>query len=125
MLAVLVHGLYAHAQEESSPAPAPEGAEATFQPPELALLQGGKPVPVRILFAYEFTGWESVAIKESKQTVDSQVTHAAGICWRVARDLTSVTATLEVDNLTNAKAFDNYGVQRPGRAFYLKVTGEL
>jgi vitamin B12 transporter len=72
-----------------------------------------------------FRGWESVGKVDSKQTVDSQVTHAAGVSWRVTRDSTSVTSTLEVDNLTNAKAFDNYGVQRPGRAFYLKVTGEL
>jgi TonB family protein len=72
-----------------------------------------------------FRGWESVGIVSSKQTVDSQVTHAAGVSWRVTRDFASVTSTFEVDNLTNAKAFDNYGVQRPGRAFYLKVTGEL
>ena len=35
------------------------------------------------------------------------------------------SATLEVDNLTDAKVFDNFGVQRPGRAFYLKITGEM
>jgi vitamin B12 transporter len=72
-----------------------------------------------------FRGWESVGRLDSKQIVESQVTHAAGASWRVTRDFTSVTSTFEVDNLTNAKAFDNYGVQRPGRAFYLKMTGEL
>ena len=33
--------------------------------------------------------------------------------------------TLELQNLTDAKAFDNFGVQRPGRAFYAKVTANL
>jgi hypothetical protein len=31
----------------------------------------------------------------------------------------------EVDNLTDAKVFDNYGTQRPGRAFYFKIVGDL
>ena len=35
------------------------------------------------------------------------------------------SATLEADNLTDAKAFDNYGVQRPGRAFYLELTADI
>jgi outer membrane receptor protein involved in Fe transport len=77
-------------------------------------------------YVHEFyRGWESIGLLKYKQTVDAQVTHAAGVSWRVTRDVASVTSTFEIDNLTNAKAFDNYGVQRPGRAFYLKMTGEL
>lgn len=36
-----------------------------------------------------------------------------------------MTITGEVQNLTDAAVFDFYGGQKPGRALYLKVTGEL
>jgi TonB family protein len=72
-----------------------------------------------------FRGWESQGLREFKQTVDAQITHSAGISWTLARAFGRVTTTFEVDNLTDAKVFDNFGVQRPGRAFYLKLTGEL
>jgi hypothetical protein len=41
------------------------------------------------------------------------------------RAVPSVSATLEVQNLTDAPAFDFFGVPRPGRAFYFKATAEL
>ncbi len=72
-----------------------------------------------------FRGWESVGLRESKQVVDAQVTHAAGVSWMLDHYPTRGTLTFEIDNLTDAKVFDNFGVQRPGRAFYLKVTGEI
>jgi hypothetical protein len=71
-----------------------------------------------------YRGWESAGETRTKQTVDAQVTHSAGISWKVKRGATHVTSTFEVDNLTNAKVFDNYGVQRPGRAFYVKVMAD-
>ncbi|MEM0942024.1 MAG: carboxypeptidase-like regulatory domain-containing protein [Bacteroidota bacterium] len=30
--------------------------------------------------------------------------------------------TLEIQNLTNSKVFDSFGLQRPGKAFYIKST---
>jgi outer membrane receptor protein involved in Fe transport len=72
-----------------------------------------------------FRGWESQGLRAFKQSVDSQITHAAGVSWNVERYPLRGSVTLEVDNLTSAKVFDNFGVQRPGRAFYLKVTGEM
>ena len=57
--------------------------------------------------------------------MDTQVTHSAGVSYNFDRYPYRGSATAEIDNLTNAKVFDNFGVQRPGRAFYLKVTGEL
>jgi len=36
-----------------------------------------------------------------------------------------LTTTAEVQNLTDARVFDFFGVQRPGRAFYLEVTEEI
>lgn len=40
-------------------------------------------------------------------------------------ELGSFNATFEVDNLTDAKLFDVYGVQRPGRSFNVKLGGQL
>jgi vitamin B12 transporter len=72
-----------------------------------------------------FRGWESQGLRQFKQVVDTQVTHAAGVSWNLERYPYRGSATLEVDNFTDAKIFDNFGVQRPGRAYYLKLTGEM
>ena len=49
----------------------------------------------------------------------------SGVSWNFDHYPYRGSATLEIDNVTDAKVFDNFGVQRPGRAFYLKLTGEL
>lgn len=72
-----------------------------------------------------FRGWESQGLREFKQVVDTQISHAAGISWNLDYYPLRGSATLEVDNFTDAKLFDNFGVQRPGRAYYLKLTGEM
>jgi vitamin B12 transporter len=72
-----------------------------------------------------FRGWESQGLRQFKQVVDTQVTHAAGVSWNLDHYPYRGSATLEVDNLTDAKVFDNFGAQRPGRAYYLKITGEM
>lgn len=72
-----------------------------------------------------FRGWESQGLREFKQVVDAQVTHSAGVSWTLSESFGRTTTTVEVDNLTDAKAHDNFGVQRPGRAFYLKVEGYI
>lgn len=73
-------------------------------------------------FVHEFfRGWESQGLREFKQVVPSQLTHVVGITWSVLERIGKTTASFEVDNLTNAKAFDNFGVERPGRAYYLKL----
>lgn len=72
-----------------------------------------------------FRGWESLGLRESKASVDAQVTHAAGVTWNFDFYPYRGSATLEVNNLTDARVFDNFGVQRPGRAFYFKMTAEL
>lgn len=72
-----------------------------------------------------YRGWESQGRKEFKQVVDAQVLHSGGVSWVLVGDFGRATTTFEVDNLTNAQAFDNFGVERPGRAFYLKLSGEI
>jgi vitamin B12 transporter len=72
-----------------------------------------------------FRGWESQGLRESKQVVPSQVTHSAGASYRLSLDAARMTLAVEVDNLTDAEVFDNFGVSRPGRALYAKLTAEF
>ncbi|MDF2692176.1 MAG: TonB-dependent receptor, partial [Labilithrix sp.] len=72
-----------------------------------------------------YRGWESQGQREYKQVVDSQLTHDVGLSWTLERSVARITSTFEVDNVTNARVYDFFGVQRPGRAFFIKVTGEI
>jgi vitamin B12 transporter len=78
----------------------------------------------RYVQAY-FTGWESAGAQQYKAEVPNQLTHIAGITQRMNIKNIQTALTLEVQNLTNAKVFDYYGVQRPGRAFYIKLTTQF
>ncbi|MBX3158911.1 MAG: TonB-dependent receptor [Deltaproteobacteria bacterium] len=71
-----------------------------------------------------FRAWESSGLRELKQVVPSQLVHGAGITYAV-RGATPVVTTIEVQNLTDARAFDAFGVQRPGRALFVKLSAEL
>lgn len=72
-----------------------------------------------------YRGWESQGLKEFKQVVDAQVLHSGGVTWSLSEGFGRVTTTAEVDNFTSAKAFDNFGVEKPGRAYYFKVAAEI
>jgi outer membrane receptor protein involved in Fe transport len=72
-----------------------------------------------------YRGWESQGLRQFKQVVDTQVTHSGGVNWNFDYYPYRGSVTVEVDNFTDAKVFDNFGVQRPGRSFNLKVTGEI
>jgi len=69
-----------------------------------------------------FVSWESLGLRESKLSVPDQVTHDIGVSWTFENEVARTSATLEVQNVTDARVYDNLGVQRPGRAFYAKVT---
>lgn len=90
------------------------GANDTFEP-----FYGG-----RYVHRF-FRDWESQGAASYKQDVPSQVTHQLGVTVALNRAAGRTTLTLEADNLLNARVFDNFGVQRPGRAFYAKVTAEF
>ncbi|MCB9661528.1 MAG: TonB-dependent siderophore myxochelin receptor MxcH [Sandaracinaceae bacterium] len=72
-----------------------------------------------------FRGWESVGLRDFKQVIEAQVLHSLGLVYVVRGDVATVSFTGEVQNLTDAPAFDFFGVQRPGRAFYFKTTAEF
>ena len=77
-------------------------------------------------YTHEFyRGWESQGIPQYKQKVDSQTAHDAGITYTLRRPTFRLASTFEVQNLTDEKLYDDFGVQRPGRTFHFKLTGDL
>jgi vitamin B12 transporter len=72
-----------------------------------------------------FRGWESVGLREFKQVVPSQLLHSLALTYLVKGDPLALSFTGEAQNLTDQPAFDFFGVQRPGRAFYFKTTAEF
>ena len=72
-----------------------------------------------------YIGWESAGLAKYKAVTPSQFTHAAGITQKMNVKTIQTAITLEVQNLTDTKVFDMYGVQRPGRAFYVKLTTQF
>ncbi|MEM1337642.1 MAG: carboxypeptidase-like regulatory domain-containing protein [Bacteroidota bacterium] len=72
-----------------------------------------------------FVGWESAGLEQFKAKVPSQTVHAAGLTYQIETKKLQNSLTLEVQNLTDAKIFDFFGVQRPGRAVFVKLTTQL
>jgi len=72
-----------------------------------------------------FRGWESQGLRQYKQSIAAQSSHGVGITYVLDSGPGTFSATLEVQNLTDAKLFDYYGVQKPGRGVYLKVAGDF
>ena len=69
-----------------------------------------------------FRSWESAGSRAYKPFVPEQLLHAAALTYLTRTDDVTASFTGEVQNLTDRRAFDFYGVQRPGRAFYFKTT---
>ncbi|MEM9930942.1 MAG: TonB-dependent receptor plug domain-containing protein, partial [Bacteroidota bacterium] len=63
-----------------------------------------------------FVGWESAGLQQFKAEVPDQTVQNAGITYRMEQGNLQNSITLEGQNLADAKVFDFFGVQRPGRA---------
>jgi vitamin B12 transporter len=73
-----------------------------------------------------FRGWESVGKRESKAVIPDQVSHNVGVTYALSPDRGGrVYATFDVQNVSDARLYDSFGVMRPGRAYYFKLTGEF
>jgi hypothetical protein len=78
----------------------------------------------RTNFIAEFyRGWGDVGDPEYKEVVPRQLTYSALVTYVFNADVGQLSATLELQNLTNAKVYDFFGVQKPGRALFAKITG--
>jgi vitamin B12 transporter len=75
-------------------------------------------------YVHEFyRGWEGIGT--NKLTVPSQLVHGVALTYLLRGKPTELSFTGEAQNVTNAAAFDVFGVPRPGRAFYFKATASL
>ncbi len=72
-----------------------------------------------------FRSWESAGSRAYKPYVPAQLLHGAALTYVAHGDDLTVSFTGEVQNITDRRAFDFYGVQRPGRAVYFKTTMEF
>ncbi len=72
-----------------------------------------------------YRGWEGQGLVASKQQVPAQHTHGLGATWAVPVQAARLTVTAEGSNLLDARVYDVFGAQRPGRAFFVKLGVEL
>jgi vitamin B12 transporter len=70
-----------------------------------------------------YRGWEDLGA--NKLTVSAQLLHSLALTYLVKGDAATLSFTGELQNITDAAAFDFFGVPRPGRAFYFKATAAL
>jgi outer membrane cobalamin receptor len=66
-----------------------------------------------------FLYWEIDGRKDSKYAIPSQLIQNTGLSCSIPE--THITISAEAFNLFNMKAYDNFGVQKPGRAFSMKL----
>jgi vitamin B12 transporter len=69
-----------------------------------------------------FRAWEGAGQTALKYRVPSQLLHSLGLTYVIRKAPTTLSWTIDVQNLTDAPSFDFYGVQRPGRSLFAKLT---
>ncbi|MEM6736805.1 MAG: carboxypeptidase-like regulatory domain-containing protein [Bacteroidota bacterium] len=97
-------------------------ADAGYKIPDLLGDQNNLQLFLGARYVHKFfRGWESVGDPDRKQFIPRQLTQNAGLTQDLQKDELKFTFTLEVQNISNAKVFDFFGVQRPGRNFNAKL----
>lgn len=72
-----------------------------------------------------FRGWEGLGDVDSKQRVPGQLVHTAALVGEWVTAGYGLSLALEARNLSDARTYDFFGVQRPGRAWAIKLTAEV
>lgn len=72
-----------------------------------------------------FLSWESEGLRDTKLSIPDQITHDVGVTFTFENDVVRTSATLELQNVTDERVYDNFGVQRPGRAIYAKLVANF
>ncbi len=67
-------------------------------------------------------GWEETSAPGDARRVPAQLTHSAGAVYSFRRAAYTLDLALDVSNLTNQAVYDVLGVQKPGRAAFVKAT---
>ncbi len=68
-----------------------------------------------------FRSWESLGDEARKDVTPAQLSHGLALTYESPGEPLDVSVTLEIHNLTNARVYDFYGVERPGRAVHAKL----
>ena len=67
-----------------------------------------------------FLGWPSLGTASLKNTIPSQLVHDLGFSYTFPKE--GLSLGFDVSNITNEQVYDNFLLQKPGRAYFLKVT---
>ena len=68
-----------------------------------------------------FLSWESFGTRDSKQVIPEQFTVNSGLALETDIKTIRMTVTVEMFNMFDARVFDFFGIQRPGRSIFLKT----
>ncbi|WP_395850791.1 TonB-dependent siderophore myxochelin receptor MxcH [Cystobacter fuscus] len=68
--------------------------------------------------------WEGVGITNPKMQIPTQLLQSLALSYVTRASAWTLGWTVDVQNLTDTLAFDFYGVQRPGRSIFAKLTVE-
>lgn len=68
-----------------------------------------------------YNSWESAGSKDSKKTTPSQQVQSIGLTYKLKIKEYEWAVTGEVQNLFDQNVYDFYRIQKPGRAFYVKL----
>lgn len=81
----------------------------------------------RTRYTHEFyRNWEGSGIKRDDDIVPTQLTHNLVLSYLTSiKKKPQLTFSTEMQNLTDERVYDFYGAQRPGRAYFCKVTMTL
>lgn len=72
-----------------------------------------------------FRAWENAGRRETKDRVPHQLVHSLLLTHLVQkRRGVAFSTSLELQNLTNERVFDFFGVEKPGRAVFAKIVAE-
>lgn len=69
-----------------------------------------------------FVGWEDVTSDALKKRVPAQLIHGIGLTLLLRKNKTTISTSIDVHNLTDARIYDYFGVQLPGRSVAAKLT---
>lgn len=67
---------------------------------------------------YFYLTWEAHGNKNTKSIIPSQYAHSAAATWHFKSNRYALST--ECSNLLNHKLYDNYMLQKPGRAYFIK-----
>ncbi|SHJ49086.1 Outer membrane receptor proteins, mostly Fe transport [Reichenbachiella agariperforans] len=70
-----------------------------------------------------FLNWPSLGSRNNKSIIPSQLVCDAGVGYTFPSE--KVTLALDVSNLFNEQVYDNFLLQKPGRAFFLKINYQI